>query len=195
MRTILALATVLTLGFTSTSPQTVWKVDQAHSRVDFSVAHLVIAEVTGRFTDFTVTLNQGNDDFTGSELTAVIKTSSINTDNEGRDKHLRSDDFLNAEKYPEITFKSTSFEKTGDGKYRIAGNLTIRDVTKPVVLDAVYKGSVTDPWGNLKSAFKATTTIDRFDYGVKWNTAIDSGGLVAGKDISITLNIELAKQK
>jgi polyisoprenoid-binding protein YceI len=195
MRTILALAAAAALGFTSTTPQTVWKVDQAHSRVDFSVAHLVIAEVTGRFTDFTVTLNQGKDDFTGSELSAVIKTASINTDNEGRDKHIRSDDFLNAEKYPEITFKSTSFEKTGDNTYRINGNLTIRDVTKPVVLEAIYKGTVTDPWGNVKSAFKATTTVDRFEYGVKWNKAIDTGGLVAGKDISITLNIELAKQK
>ena len=174
---------------------TKWKADKAHSQVRFSVSHMVIAEVTGRFKDFDVSLEQTADDFTGSRLDAVIQSGSVNTDNEMRDKHLRSDDFLNAEKFPGITFKSTSFEKTGKDTYKIAGNLTIRDVTKPVVLDAIYNGSITDPMGNTRAGFKATTTINRFDYGVKWNKAIEAGGLIAGENVEITLLMELTKQK
>ena len=174
---------------------TQWKADRAHSQVKFSVSHMVIAEVTGRFKEFTVTLEQPGQDFGGSKLEADIKTGSVDTDIESRDKHLRSDDFLNAEKYPDITFKSTSFEKTGNDTYKIAGNLTIRDVTKQVVLEAKYNGAVTDPMGNTKAGFKATTTINRFDYGVKWNKTIEAGGLVAGENVEITLLMELAKQK
>ena len=174
---------------------TQWKADRAHSQVKFSVSHMVIAEVTGRFKEFTVTLEQPGQDFVGSKLEADIKTGSVDTDIESRDKHLRSDDFLNAEKYPDITFKSTSFEKTGNDTYKIAGNLTIRDVTKQVVLEAKYNGAVTDPMGNTKAGFKATTTINRFDYGVKWNKTIEAGGLVAGENVEITLLMELAKQK
>lgn len=174
---------------------TKWKADKAHSQVRFSVSHMVIAEVTGRFKDFDVSLEQTADDFTGSRLDAVIQSGSVNTDNEMRDKHLRSDDFLNAEKFPEITFKSTSFEKTGKDTYKIAGNLTIRDVTKPVVLDVIYNGSITDPMGNARAGFKAITTINRFDYGVKWNKAIEAGGLIAGENVEITLLMELTRQK
>jgi polyisoprenoid-binding protein YceI len=195
MRKTLALTLGLLFGLSLTTAQTTWKSDLSHSRVDFSVSHLVIAEVTGRFTQFEVTLQQGKEDFSDSKLEATIKTASINTDNEGRDKHLKSDDFLNAEKFPDLTFRSTSFVKTGKDTYKVTGNLTIRDVTKEVVLDTKYNGSVTDPWGNLKSAFKATASVNRFDYGVKWNKAIETGGLVAGDTISITLLIELGKQK
>ncbi len=173
----------------------VWKADVSHSRVEFNVTHLVISEVTGRFTDFDVVLQQGNDDFTGSTVEATIKTATINTDNDKRDAHLRSDDFLNAAKFPEMTFKSTSFVKNPDGTYTIVGNLTIRDVTKEVVLTGSLKGSVKTPWGDERAGFVATTTINRFDYGVKWANTIDSGGLVAGKDIAITLRVELVKQK
>ncbi len=189
--TMLVFAGVITIHAQGTK----WKADRAHSQVKFSVSHMVVAEVTGRFKDFDVTLVQGADDFSGSTLEAVIKTGSVDTDNEMRDKHLRSDDFFNADKYPEITFKSTSFEKTGKDTYKVTGNLTIRDVTRQVVLDTKYNGSVTDPMGNTKAGFRATTTIDRFDYGVKWNRTIETGGLVAGKDIEITLLMELGKQK
>lgn len=195
MKETLSLALGLLLGLSLTTAQTTWKSDLSHSRVDFSVSHLVIAEVTGRFTQFDVTLQQGKDDFSDAKLEATIKTASINTDNENRDKHLRSDDFLNAEKFPEIKFKSTSFEKTGKDAYKITGDLTIRDVTKTVVLDAKYNGSVTDPWGSVKSAFKATTSVNRFDYGVKWNKMVEAGGLVAGDTVNITLLVELGKKK
>jgi polyisoprenoid-binding protein YceI len=195
MKYPLLFAAAVLLSATVARSQAVWKSDLSHSRVDFNVTHLVISEVTGRFTDFDVTLTQGNEDFTGSTIEAKIRTKSINTDNARRDSHLRTDDFLNAEKYPEIKFTSTSFEKIGEDTYNITGDLTIRDVTKRVVLDTKYKGFVKTPWGDERAGFVGTTVINRFDYGVKWNNAIESGGLVAGKDVTITLRAELVKQK
>jgi len=174
--------------------QTTWKTDKAHSGVKFTVSHLVVSEVEGRFTDFDATVTQSKDDWSDMKVLATVKTASINTDNEGRDKHLRSDDFLNAEKFPELTFKSTGVEVTGKGTFKITGDLTIRDVTRPVVLDAAFKGVIKDPWGNTKAGIRATTTIDRFEWGVKWNKALEAGGLVAGKDVTVTLLFEFAKQ-
>ena len=178
----IALAFAL-LGSIGSAQATVWKQDNAHSQVKFSVTHMVISEVTGGFKEFDVTLE------------ATLKTASINTENEMRDKHLRSDDFLNAEKYPTISFKSTSFEKTGENTYKITGTLTIRDVTKPVVLDAKYLGQANDGNGNQKAGFKATGSISRFDYGVKWNKAIEAGGLIVSDKVELTFLMELQKQK
>ena len=183
------------LGSIGSAQTAIWKQDNAHSRVNFSVVHMVISEVTGGFKEFDVTLTQGKDDFSGSTLEATLKTASINTDNEMRDKHLRSDDFLNAEKYPVISFKSTAFEKTGENAYKITGNLTLRDVTKPVVLDAKLLGQVVDGRGNQRAGFKATTSINRFDYGVKWNKTIEAGGLIASDKVDLTFLMELQKQK
>jgi polyisoprenoid-binding protein YceI len=190
----IALAFAL-LGSIGSAQATVWKQDNAHSRVTFAVTHMVISEVTGDFKNFDVTLTQGKDDFSGSTLEATLKTASINTENEMRDKHLRSDDFLNAEKYPAITFKSTSFEKTGENTFKITGTLTIRDVAKPVVLDAKYLGQAADGFGNQKAGFKATGSINRFDYGVKWNKAIEAGGLIVSDKVELTFLMELQKQK
>ena len=173
--------------------QTIWKADKAHSKIDFSVTHMVIAEVDGRFTDFDATLTGSKDDFSDAKITATIKTASITTDNDFRDKHLRSDDFFNADKYPEIKFKSTSIEKTGENTYKITGDLTIRDTTKTVVLDTKYNGQIVG-MGATKRAFKATTTINRVDYGVHWDKTIESGGLVVGKNVDITLLLEFNKQ-
>jgi len=197
MKNLAVLSTLLTMAVGSLFAETpaVWKADLSHSRVDFNVTHLVISEVTGRFTDFDVTLRQGKDDFSGSTVEARIKAASVNTDNERRDAHLRSDDFLNSEKFPEMSFKSKSFEKAADGTYTITGDLTIRDVTKEVVLNGTFKGAVKTPWGDERAGFVASTTINRFDYGVKWANTIETGGLVAGKDITITLRVELVKQK
>lgn len=171
-----------------------WKLDRSHSEVTFSVPHLVISEVTGRFTDFEVTKETPGDDLLSATIAANIKTASINTGNEKRDGHLQADDFLSAEKYPVISFQSTSIEKTGPDSYNIHGNLTIRDVTRPVALDTKYRGTVKDPWGNTKVAYKATTSINRFDYGVKWNKTIEAGGFVAGEAIHITLLLQFVKQ-
>lgn len=194
MRSFIALGAALALANGLSDAETTWSLDKAHSNVKFTVTHLVIAEVGGRFTDFDVKLTQPNaDNFLGASVTAEIKTASINTDNADRDKHLASDDFLNSEKFPAIVFKSNKFEQTGKDAYKIHGDLTIRNVTKPVVLDARFTGTVKDPRGNTKAGFKATTTVDRFAYDVKWDKAIETGGLVVGKDIDITLLMELKK--
>jgi polyisoprenoid-binding protein YceI len=196
MKNLVALLFLLAVSSAApAAPSATWKQDRAHSQVQFSVTHLVVSEVTGAFKDFDVTLTQGKDDFSGSSLEATIKTASISTDNDARDKHLRSEDFFNAEKYPAISFKSTSFEKTGDNSYKISGNLTIRDVTKPIVLDAKYQGQITDPWGNQKAGFKATGSINRLDFGVKWNKALEAGGLVVSDKVDLTFLMELQKQK
>ncbi len=173
----------------------IWKADPVHSRVEFRVQHMVISEVTGRFTAFDAVLTQTGDDFTSGRIDASIQANSVNTDNAMRDSDLKSDNFLDVEKYPLITFRSASIEKTGENTYRIKGDLTIRGITKPVVLDAAYNGEVKDPMGNTRRGFKATVTIDRFDFGVKWNKTLDTGGLVVGKDVSITLLMEMVKQK
>lgn len=195
MKILLTLASTVFIVAGTTLAQTTWKLDRSHSNVKFTVAHLVIAEVDGRFKDFDATITHTKDDLSDMRVEATIKTASIDTDNERRDGHLRSDDFLNAEKYPEITFKTTKVEKTGADTYRITGDLTIRDITKPVVLDTKFGGTVKDPRGNTKSAFKATTKIDRFEFGTKWNNAIETGGLVAGRDINVTLLMSFTKQQ
>ena len=196
MKHIVLAAAALLVAASGAVAEITWKQDQSHSQVRFSVSHMVIAEVTGSFRDFDVVLVQKDaENFAGSTLTATIKSASINTENEGRDKHLRSDDFFNADVYPSITFKSSSFEKTGTDSYLIKGDLTIRDVTKPVTLTARFNGQAKDPRGTIKVGFKATTSINRFDYGVKWNKAIEAGGLVAGDTVEITLLMELAQQK
>ncbi len=174
--------------------QTIWTSDKAHSQVRFTVTHLLISEVSGRFGEFDVTLTQGKKDFSGSGVEATVKTASFSTDNEARDKHVRSDAFLNTEKYPTMTFKSTSFEKTGDKTFKIAGQITIRDVTKPVVFDAKLIGVLNDPKGGSRAGFRATTTINRFDFGVKWDKTLEGGGLIVSKEVDITLDVELVKQ-
>jgi polyisoprenoid-binding protein YceI len=193
MRSFL-LATSIPLVATIALGQPIWKPDKAHSSVKFTVSHMVISEVEGRFTDFDATVTAAKDDWSDMQIDAVVKTASLNTDNEFRDKHLRSDDFFNTEKFPEAKFHSTGVEVTGKDTYRITGDLTIRDVTREVVLDTRFKGTAKDPRGTTKAAFRATTTIDRFDWGMKWNKAIETGGLVAGNEVTLTLIFELAKQ-
>jgi polyisoprenoid-binding protein YceI len=176
--------------------QATWKIDATHSNLMFKVQHLVISEVGGYFREFDGSLVSKNDkDFSGSTINLVAKVASINTDNADRDKHLKSDDFFSADKYPELKFVSKSFKKVSGNKYVLVGDLTIRDVTKQVKLDVEYKGTVKDPWGNTKSGFKLTGAINRFDYNLKWNSLIESGGAVVGKTVKLEANVELAKQK
>ncbi|HVN48622.1 MAG TPA: YceI family protein [Bacteroidota bacterium] len=170
-----------------------WTLDKVHSSVQFSVKHMVISTVTGSFKDFSVDLKSDKPDFSDASVNAVINVASINTDNTMRDGHLKSDDFFNAEKFPEIKFVSTSFEKVGEMNYKITGNLTMRDVTKQVVFDAVLGGTLKTDHGTL-SAWTATTTVNRFDYNLKWNKALETGGLMVGQDVTVTLNLELNKQ-
>jgi polyisoprenoid-binding protein YceI len=193
MKRFFQLAAALLAVSSLALSQSGWKLDKNHSSIGFSVKHLVISTVSGNFKDFDITLTTAKDDFSDAAVQAVIKMASINTDNTARDNHLKSDDFFNAEKFPEIKFTSTSFEKVGEGKYKITGDLTIRDVTKKVVFDAVYNGSIKTPWGNTAMSWTAATVINRFDYNLKWNKALESGGLIAGQDVTITINLEMDK--
>jgi len=193
MKQLFVLLLSLVVSVAGVSAQTTWKIDRAHSRVGFSVTHMVVAEVTGRFTEFDGTLVSAKEDFTDAKVTATIKTASVNTDNDYRDKHLRSDDFFNADSFPAMTFVSTGVEKTGADTYKISGNLTIRDITKPVVLETKYRGQIT-AGGGSKAGFKATTTIDRFEFGTKWNKMIEAGSLIVSKNVEITLLLEFNKQ-
>ncbi len=173
---------------------TKWTIDKVHSNVKFTVTHLVISEVEGYFKIFEGSLEHSKPDFSDAKILFTVDINSINTDNENRDKHLKSDDFFNAEKFPQMKFESTSFTPLGGNKYKLDGNLTIRDVTKPVTFDVTYGGTAN--MGNtVKSGFKAKTTINRFDYGLKWDRATEAGGMVVGKDVTVTVNAELNQAK
>jgi len=192
MKNLLAALFVVIAVTALATAQSEWKLDKVHSSVTFTVRHMVISEVSGNFKDFSIVLKSDEENFSDAAVESAIQVASISTDSEYRDKHLKSDDFFNAEKFPEIKFKSTKFEKHGDNKYRITGNLTIRDVTKEVIFDAVLNGTLKTDKG-LLSAWKATTTINRFDYNLKWNKILETGGLMVGKNVTIMLNLELNK--
>ena len=191
----LLLGAIATLNLIAQAPDAQasgWKLDKSHSKIGFTVKHMVISEVQGYFKDFDITINSSKDDFSDAQVGVVIKAASINTESEGRDKDLRSDNFFNVEQFPEIRFKSTKFEKSGDNIYKIYGDLTIRDTTKQVVFDVVHNGTLKTSRG-LMSAWKATLSMNRFDYGLKWNRMIETGGLVAGEMVHITITLELRK--
>jgi polyisoprenoid-binding protein YceI len=184
---------MLAVAFTATAPaQSAWTLDKSHSGIKFSVRHMVISDVEGSFRDYDVTFKSDKEDFSDAVIEATIKAASINTDNESRDGHLKSDDFFSTEKYPTITFKSKKVEKTGATTYKFYGDLTIRDVTKPVVFEAVNGGTVETQRGTV-SGWKATLTVNRFDYNLKWTRAIETGGLVVGPDVTITVNAQVKK--
>ncbi len=176
--------------------QTNWKVDNSHSKMGFSVTHLMISETEGKFKLYEGKVSSISEtDFTNASIEFTVDVNSINTDDEKRDAHLKSDDFFNAEKFPKMTFKSTSMKpgKT-KGIYVIEGELTIRDVTKKVKFTAVSNGkTVKDPWGMTRAGFKVTGKINRMDYNLKWNAALEAGGVVVSEEVNISLNIELIK--
>lgn len=173
---------------------TKWDLDKSHSSVSFSVSHMVVSETEGNFKLFDGTMENSKADFSDAKINFTIDVNSINTGNDMRDGHLKGDDFFNAEKYPAIKFVSTSFKPAGGKNYKLTGNLTIRDVTKPVTFNVVY-GGIIDTGKGKKAGFKATTTINRFDYNLKWNKATEAGGLVVGKDVDITVKVELNEVK
>ncbi len=194
MRNLKFLPVMLILLSTSLFSQTTWTVDKTHSKVGFSVTHLVITDVEGYFKNYDATITTQGDDLTTASIDFTINTSSIFTDNNDRDNHLRSDDFFNAEKYPNMIFKGKSMKKISENKYKLIGDFTIRDVTKQVELDVKYNGTVKDPWGNTKAGFKVTGEIDRFDYNLKWNKAIEAGSLVVGKEVELVIDLQLVKK-
>lgn len=178
-----------------TEAQTKWNLDNSHSNVKFTVTHMVISEVEGSFKTFSGSMTASKPDFTDAKIEFSVNIAGINTDNEQRDNHLKADDFFNAEKYPAMTFKSVSMKKLAGNKYELTGDLTIRDVTKRVKFAVTYGGTAKDPWGNTKAGFKATSTINRFDYGLKWNTLMEAGGAMVSSDVVININAEFVQAK
>jgi polyisoprenoid-binding protein YceI len=170
----------------------VWTLDKAHSEVTFSVAHMAISDVTGEFKDYDVILNSSQEDFSDASVKAVLNVSSIDTDIERRDNHLKSQDFFYAEKYPTISFSSTEFKATGPNTYDVTGDLTIRDVTRKVTFKAEHRGTI-ESNGKIRSGWRATITINRFDYDIHWSKVLETGGLVAGKMVDIVLKLEFQK--
>jgi polyisoprenoid-binding protein YceI len=172
--------------------QTTWNIDKGHSNVQFNVTHMVVSEVNGSFTDFDATVVSKSDDFNGAEVQFTGKAASVNTGNENRDKHLKSDDFFNAEQFPDIKFKGT-IVKTG-GKYQLKGDFTMRDVTKPVVFDITYGGQI-DTGRGVKAGFKFTGKINRLDYGLKWSNKLATGELAVADEVEVVVKVELNKAK
>lgn len=193
-RTILmtAVAALLTAGSVTAAP---YDLDASHSSVGFKVKHLVISKVTGAFGEFTAELDLDVQDMTKSSVKATIAVASIDTGNKDRDDHLRGADFFDVEQHPEMSFVSTGVTAREDGGYDLAGELTLHGVTKPVVLDLTFNGTVTDPWGNDRAGFSAEGKIDRSEFGLTWNKALETGGVVVGDEVEIEIELEAIKRK
>jgi polyisoprenoid-binding protein YceI len=170
-----------------------WNIDLAHSGVNFSVRHMVISKVRGRFTKFGGSLQLDEGDLTRSVLDVHIDASSLETGVADRDVHLRSADFLDVEKFPELTYRSRQIETTGAGRYRVVGDLTIRGTTREVPLEVEAGGFGKDPWGNERAGFEARARIDRKDFGLAWNKALETGGVLVGEHVDIEIELEVVK--
>lgn len=170
-----------------------YKIDAAHSDILFKVKHLMITTVTGNFKSFDATLTAEAEDFSDAQISFTADVNSVDTRSEQRDGHLKSDDFFNAEKFPQLKFTSTSFSKNGDG-YVLKGDLTIRDITKPIELKADYNGAMVDPWGQHKVGFEAEGIIKRKEYGLSWDAVTEAGGIVVSDDVKLQLNVQFIKQ-
>ncbi|EHQ24254.1 YceI family protein [Mucilaginibacter paludis] len=173
---------------------TKWVLDPMHSEVQFKIKHLVISTVTGSFKKFEGSVETEGDTFEGATVEFALDVDSIDTNQEQRDGHLKSAEFFDAEKYPKISFKSTSLEKVDDEDYKLNGDLTIKDVTKPVSLDVEFGGTATDFYGNLKAGFEIKGKINRKEFGLVWDGVTEAGSIVLGEDVKLTINVQFAKQ-
>jgi polyisoprenoid-binding protein YceI len=173
--------------------KTKWVLDPAHSSVDFSVRHMMIANVKGTFQNFTAEIEADPADLTTANIEFTVETASVDTRNKDRDGHLVSADFFDVENHPKMTFKATNIEKTDEGEYNVTGDLTLRGVTKQETFAVSFEGQGKDPWGNEKAGFSATGTLNRSDYGLVWNAALETGGVLVGDKVKINLQIQAAK--
>lgn len=191
-RHLLAAALVLAPAFAFAGS---WDIDPSHSQAAFTVKHMMVTNVRGEFRKLSGKINLDDKDVTKSTVEATLDAASIDTNEPKRDAHLKSPDFFDVEKFPTITFKSTKVQKAGK-KLKVTGDLTMHGVTKPVVLDVEGPTpAIKDPWGNVKRAVFATTKVNRKDFGLNWNKALESGGMLVGDDINIELNLELGEAK
>ncbi len=171
-----------------------WNIDTSHSTIQFTARHMVVAKVRGRFTKWGGQIVYDPDQPAASSVQVTIEPGSLDTAEAQRDTHLRSADFFDVEKFPQASFKSSKVQDLGGGKLRIAGDLTIRGVSKPVTLEAIYEGTGKDPWGGERIGFSATTSIDRREWGLQWNKALETGGVLVSDKIELTLEVEAVKQ-
>lgn len=170
-----------------------WKIDPIHSDMHFKVRHLVISNVTGTFGTYDAEMEASADDFSDAKISFHADVNSISTGMEQRDQHLKSDDFFNAEKYPRISFANGRLQKTGDRTYQLTGDLTIRDVTKTVTLNAEFGGIMADFYGNTKAGFEITGTINRQEFGLKWAAVTEAGGVVVSDEVKLSINAQMGK--
>jgi polyisoprenoid-binding protein YceI len=171
-----------------------WALDTTHTEVSFTARHLMVTKVRGRFPiqSGTVTIAENPLE---SSVVAVIDVAGVNSGEQGRDDHLRNSDFFEVEKYPTITFRSTKVEAAGGGEYKLTGDLTIKDVTRPVTLDLEYLGTVASPWGDQRAGFSATAEISRKEWGIEYNMALEAGGVVIGDKVKLNIEAEAILQK
>ncbi|MDF2437971.1 MAG: polyisoprenoid-binding protein [Bacteroidota bacterium] len=172
-----------------------WALDPTHSSVHFAVKHMVISQTKGSFENYKLNVTTSGLEFENASIELEIDVKSIDTKMADRDNHLRSADFFDAEKYPVIRFVSTEMKKTNEEDYLLKGNITIKDVTKPIEFKVNYGGQVIDPWGNIRSGFTLESSIDRFDFGLTWNALIETGGAMVGKTVKLQAEIEIVTPK
>ena len=172
----------------------IWNIDPSHSAIAFAIRHMVVSKTRGRFTKWSGELQFDADQPRASSVQVTIDPASIDTADAQRDAHLRSADFLDVEKFPTASFRSTKVEEVESGVYRVIGDLTVHGVTKPVVLEVTYEGTGKDPWGGERAGFSGSTSIDRKDFGLRWNQALETGGVLVGDKVELMLEIEAVKQ-
>lgn len=175
--------------------KTKWLLDPTHSELQFKIKHLMISNVSGALKNFQVEVETEEEDFSTAKIRLAAEMDSISTNNEQRDAHLRNSDFFEVEKYPELKFKSTKIEKTDSDIFALHGELTLKGITKPVKLNVEFNGTAKDPWGGERAGFVVTGKINRADWGISFNSALETGGVVLGEEVKISSEIELVKQE
>jgi len=175
-----------------TATTTKWTLDAIHSELGFKVKHLMISNVKGVFNNFDVQVE--GEDFTNSEIRVTVDASSISTSNTDRDNHLKNPDFFDVENHPELTFQGTSLEQVDDDEYQLKGILTIRGISREVVLDVEFGGMMKDPWGNQKAGFSVSGKINRKEFGLNWNATLEAGGVMVGDEVKLNAEVQLVKQ-
>ncbi len=194
MKKIILVAITLINSSLVFAQTTKWGYDASHAKVGFSISHFGISETEGKFSKFDGVVLSDKPDFSDAKIDFTIDVNSINTEDEKRDAHLKSPDFFDVAKYPNIVFKSKSLKSVGKNKYKLTGNFTMHGITKEIELDVIYKGTVVDPFKNTKAGFKLSGMIDRTQFGLVWNGTLAAGGLLVGNEVALDINIELIKK-
>ena len=194
MKTIIISALILAATVFANAQTSQWRYDDTHAKVGFSISHFGISETEGKFTKFSGTVLSDKPDFSDAKIDITIDVNSINTEAAQRDAHLKSADFFDVAKFPSIVFKSKKLTPSGKNKYKLTGDITMHGVTKEIILDVIYKGTVVDPYKNTKAGFKLSGTLNRNDFGLTWNGKLASGEILVGNEVELMINIELIKK-